>query len=110
MSVYLQIWDGKRKKKQYPIREGQNLIGRWDPTAGVFPEIDLDAIDEDARVSRKHATIEMSGDELSIIDMGSLNGTILNGAVQLEEGKVYPLQDGDQILIGRIALQVSWDE
>lgn len=107
MAVFLQVKEGKQKGKQFSIREGQNLIGRWDPGCGAFPDIDLDFHDEDARVSRKHATIEMSGAELSIIDMGSLNGTILNRVIHLEEGKSYPLQDGDEILVGKVSLQVA---
>lgn len=107
MAVFLQVKDGKQKGKQFSIREGQNLIGRWDPGCGAFPDIDLDSYDEDSRVSRQHATIEMSGTELSIIDMGSLNGTIVNGVVQLEEGKAYPLQDGDEIIVGKVSLRVA---
>jgi pSer/pThr/pTyr-binding forkhead associated (FHA) protein len=107
MAVFLQVKDGKQKGKQFSIREGQNLIGRWDPACGAFPDINLDIHDEDSRVSRKHATIEMSGTELSIIDMGSLNGTILNSVIHLEEGRPYPLQDGDEIIVGKVSLRVA---
>lgn len=107
MAVFLQVTDGSRKGRRFSIREGQNLIGRWDPRSGAFPDIDLDSLDGDARVSRKHATIEMSGAELSIIDMGSLNGTIVNGVVRLEEGKAHQLQNGDELTIGKLSLRVA---
>jgi len=107
MEFFLQVKDGPRIGKQFSIRPGQNLIGRWDPGCGAFPEIDLDSIDEDSRVSRKHATIERRGAELSIVDIGSLNGTLLNGVVRLEKGRNYSLQDGDELTIGRVSLRVG---
>ena len=107
MAAFLEVKDGEREGKRFSIREGQNLIGRWDPRCGAFPDIDLDLHDADSRVSRKHATIEMSGTQLSIIDMGSLNGTILNKVIHLEEGKPYSLQDGDEIMVGKVSLRVA---
>ena len=105
--AHLLVSSGKFKGKEFPIREGTNLVGRWDPDTGSFPEIDLDEEDEEAKISRKHATIKKSGDKLSIRDMGSLNGTFLNRGERLEQGKDYPLREGDEIVIGKIFLRVK---
>lgn len=110
MVPHLLLRTGKLKGKEFPLREGTNLVGRWDPETGSFPEVDLDDADEDAKISRKHAAIKMSADELSIKDMGSLNGTFLNRGERLEPGKVYSLQEGDEIVIGKLFLRVVLTE
>ena len=35
-------------------------IGRWDADGGIFPDIDLDTDDPEAKVSRRHARITLS--------------------------------------------------
>jgi len=71
------------------LLEGENLIGR-DPEAVVTVISD--------RASRRHARIVI-GDGRSVLeDLGSKNGTLLNG--QPVDGSM-PLHDGDEILIGR---------
>jgi pSer/pThr/pTyr-binding forkhead associated (FHA) protein len=93
--------------KVYVVQEGNNLIGRWDPESGAFPEIDLESEDEEAKVSRKHAVIERHGQRLTIEDLGSLNGTYINRGVRLKTGTQYPLQPGDEIIIGKTFLRVD---
>ncbi|HTP25127.1 MAG TPA: adventurous gliding motility protein GltG [Anaeromyxobacteraceae bacterium] len=56
---------------------------------------------EDDRISRIHSVIEISADGLiSIIDMGSAEGTLVNGR-RVSKG---PLRDGDEIKLGGIRL------
>ena len=38
----LVIAKGEGKGKIFELEQGNNLIGRWDPDTGAFPEIDLD--------------------------------------------------------------------
>src|SRR5581483_2617392 len=59
--------------KEFLLQSGDNLVGRWDPDSGAFPEVDLEMDDPEARISRKHALIRV-GDQISIEDIGSLNG------------------------------------
>ena len=53
---------------------------------------------DDPSVSRRHARIVVDGDRATIRDLGSKNGTIVNGA--LVDGE-RDLTDGDEIQIGR---------
>jgi pSer/pThr/pTyr-binding forkhead associated (FHA) protein len=100
---------GETKGKVFPIEDGNNLIGRWDPDAGAFPEIDLEQEDVDAKISRKHAVIEQSGDLVTLEDIGSLNGTFVNRGPRLEQGVKHQLKIGDEIVIGKVFLKVEGD-
>ena len=50
----------------------------------------------DTGVSRLHAELRLLGDEVVLVDLGSTNGTTLNGA-RVQEGR---LRDGDRIGVG----------
>jgi Tol biopolymer transport system component len=60
-------------------------------------ERDNDLVLTDPRVSRYHALIELAGGKWSIQDMGSANGTLVNGQ-PVSEGHV--LQTDDRITLG----------
>ena len=104
---HLAVLRGDSKGKEFPIEEGENVIGRWDPDAGAFPEIDLDAEDVDAKISRKHAVIYREGNNLELEDLGSLNGTFVNRGPRLKEGERHPLKTGDEIVIGKTFLKLT---
>ena len=61
---------------------------------------------EDPRriISGRHAEIRRKADQFFLIDVGSKNGTRLNGE-PLMTGKEYPLSPEDQIAIGDFALR-----
>ncbi len=96
----LTIVRGGTVGKEFPLQAGDNLVGRWDPDSGSFPEVDLELDDPEARISRKHALIRI-GKDISIEDIGSLNGTFVNRGRRLEVGSPVPLHDGDEIIIGK---------
>ena len=96
---------GDTRGKSFPIEEGYNLIGRWDPDGGSFPEIDLEDEDEDAKISRKHAVVERSGDSITVEDIGSLNGTFINRGPRLEANKKYDINPGDELIFGKTCLK-----
>ena len=73
----------------YPLAQGTNLIGR---TADAVVLIDR------TEVSRCHARIVVEGTAATLEDLGSKNGTYLNGQ-RLRQPSV--LTDGDEIWIGR---------
>jgi len=77
----------------FPLREGRNVIGR-DPDA----QIRLDS----AAVSRRHAAIMITGDDAVLQDLGSRNGTHVNGE-KLEAAR--PLRAGDEIRIAQFAIR-----
>jgi pSer/pThr/pTyr-binding forkhead associated (FHA) protein len=102
--IRLVVMRGASKDKAFFIEEGENLIGRWDPDAGAFPDVDLDAEDTDAKVSRKHAIIERRGDKLWVLDLGSRNGTFVNRGARLAPNEKHPVSIGDEIIIGKTFL------
>ena len=101
MAARLIISNGKFKGKEFRLGEGTNLIGRWDPDTGAFPEVDLDDEDEEAKISRKHAAIRKSGSEITIRDIGSLNGTFIIEEIALKKGRSIPFKRVTRSLSGR---------
>ncbi len=105
-SASLTITRGGTVGKVFELQAGDNLVGRWDPDSGSFPEVDMENDDPEARISRKHALIKF-GAELTIEDIGSLNGTFINRGQRLEPGSPVPLKDGDEIIVGKTFFKVS---
>ena len=81
------------------------IIGRWDADNGVFPDVDLDAYDSDAKVSRRHARIRRHNSAYSIEDLGSTNGTYVNRGRRLLPGNAQALHDGDEVIVGKTFLR-----
>lgn len=105
-SASLTITRGGTVGKVFELQAGDNLVGRWDPDSGSFPEVDMENDDPEARISRKHALIKF-GAEMTIEDIGSLNGTFVNRGQRLEPGSPVPLKDGDEIIVGKTFFKVS---
>jgi hypothetical protein len=76
---------------------GSYLIGRTSQKRAISPEIPLDF---DDAVSHRHAVLEMRADRSLIVrDIGSANGTSLNGH-EIPLTRDIPLQDGDTVTLG----------
>ncbi len=106
LKAKLTIIRGGTLGKDFPLQAGDNLVGRWDPDSGAFPEIDLEMDDPEARISRKHALIRV-GEQITLEDIGSLNGTFVNRGRRLEPGSPITLGDGDEIIIGKTFFRLS---
>jgi hypothetical protein len=102
----LQVVRGGRKGQEFPLEDGNNLVGRWDPETGAFPEVDLDQDDPEAKISRKHALIRFEGGKITVEDIGSLNGTYVNRQPRLMPGNPIELKTGDEIIIGKTFLKL----
>lgn len=102
----LSVVRGGRKGQEFPLEEGNNLVGRWDPETGSFPEVDLDADDPEAKISRKHALVRIDGGKITIEDIGSLNGTYVNRQPRLSPGSPAELKSGDEVIIGKTFLKL----
>lgn len=91
----LQILSGKRQGGLVPLHPGKDLlIGR---AAG------LDLVLVEDMISRRHAKISVRDhDEVILEDLGSTNGTFVNG----ERIASARLQEGDRILVGSTILSV----
>lgn len=87
--------------RRIALRSGTSLIGRAKPEQGIEPEIDLGIRPADRGVSSQHAVLRVDEDGLTITDIGSTNGTTLNGSEELLAADVaVPLSDGDRIHVG----------
>jgi len=102
----LAVVRGGRKGQEFPLEDGKNLIGRWDPETGSFPEVDLDADDPEAKISRKHALILIENGKITIEDIGSLNGTYVNRQPRLSPGSPAEIKSGDEVIIGKTFLKL----
>ncbi|MGZ3459356.1 MAG: FHA domain-containing protein [Archangium sp.] len=91
----LKFISGKYQGGEFPLKaEKQIVIGR-------SSELDMVLVED--MVSRKHARISVSGaGQISIEDLGSTNGTFVNG----EKVKQATLKEGDRILIGTSILKL----
>lgn len=58
-----------------------------------------------ATVSRRHARLSLAGDALQIEDLGSTNGTEVNGGV-LRKGAPTPLQSGNKLRLGGVEFSI----
>lgn len=87
-----QLLEGGGLGEIVPLDEGENAIGR---EAGriTFPA--------DRYVSGRHARIEVRGDAVTLVDLGSSNGTFVRIAASTE------LAPGDQLLLGAQLLRVE---
>jgi hypothetical protein len=96
---------GRSAGKQFSLCEEESQIGRWDADGGIFPDVDLDSDDPEAKVSRRHARIMRRNAQYFIEDLGSTNGTFINRGRRLLPGDRQPLRDGDEIIVGKTFLR-----
>jgi pSer/pThr/pTyr-binding forkhead associated (FHA) protein len=101
----LVIERGKSVGKQFLLSGAESQIGRWDADGGIFPDVDLDSDDPEAKVSRRHARITLRDGKYFLEDLGSTNGTFVNRGKRLAPGTRQPLNDGDEIIVGKTFLR-----
>ncbi len=104
VSVMLRLEEGKD-----PVElenKEKIMVGRSDPNTQNDPDIDLaphGALDHG--VSRVHACLQRSEDSLAVIDLGSVNGTYLNGQ-RLTPNQPHEVNDGDEIRFGKLTTRI----
>lgn len=91
-SAELVITNGPHEGETINLLLHRVTIGRATNSAGW--EISL----QDPTVSRPHARLERDGDSWTVCDLGSSNGTLLNG--ERLDAASQPLQDGDVLCVG----------
>ena len=86
------------------LSDGRRVsIGEEPVSIGRLPECDIAL--SDPNVSRRHAEVRRRGNDFMVIDLGSTNGTKVNGAGVKERRLV----DGDEITVGgtRVRFEAS---
>src|SRR4051794_33733133 len=103
MEVVLRVTDGPHEGKEYVFdRHDSFVVGRW--SQAHFP------VPEDGFLSREHFLIEFNPPLCLLRDLGSTNGTRVNG-MRVDQVRLY---DGDIITAGksafRICVEQTWAE
>lgn len=83
---------GKLRGKEFVLNDGENIIGRGS---------DCDIITIVEGVSKKHLKISVNGETAFAEDLGSSNGTIINGKIIQR----MTIKDGDKIALPNLILQ-----
>ncbi len=92
--LVLRFISGKYQGGEFPLTEGVPVV--------VGRSSDLDMVLVEEMVSRRHAHIEMRGGVVQVEDLGSTNGTFVNG----ERVQKTKLTEGDRLLIGTSILKL----
>jgi hypothetical protein len=104
MVLRIEIEGGSTPMLVYPKQE--IIMGRRDPNTGGMPDVDLTAYaGYRMGVSRRHAAIRLQDKQLHVSDLGSSNGTFLNGT-RLNAHRPYQLKDGDEVRLGQMVLRL----
>ncbi|MEL6404987.1 MAG: TIR domain-containing protein [Chloroflexota bacterium] len=92
---------------EYPLYK-THIIGRSHKPSGYIPDVEIRDSEYHGLISRKHACLTMENGQLFIEDLGSVNGTYLNG-VRLEPKHRYPVESFDIIQLSRyVAFSVRY--
>jgi pSer/pThr/pTyr-binding forkhead associated (FHA) protein len=92
----LRFISGKYQGGEFPLRPNREII--------IGRSSDLDMVLVEDMVSRKHAKITTDDNVVTIQDLGSTNGTFVNG----EKVRKADLKDGDRILIGTSIIKIVY--
>jgi pSer/pThr/pTyr-binding forkhead associated (FHA) protein len=97
VDVTLEIKRGSKKTRAIRLRREETLVGRQEGCDMRIPS---------AAVSRKHCRLSFRDGYLRVEDLGSSNGTFLNG--DRIEG-IHPVKPGDLLEIGPITFLVKYE-
>ena len=93
MDAFLVVKAGLTNQRRYHLAEGKSyLVGR---------SREADIIVKDKLASRNHCRIASSGDEWTVADLGSSNGTYVNR----QRVTTHTLRDGDVLQVGGAAIE-----
>lgn len=85
---------------------GDAIVGRRDPLSDRVPDVDLTPYGGyQMGISRRHAMICLREQGVELIDLGSRNGTFLNGD-RLQGHQPAQVQNGDEVRLGKIVMVV----
>lgn len=103
-TVLLRVRDVPEPVEVRPQQE--TILGRYDGSSSSTPTVDLTPFGAyENGVSRIHAAIRRGEDTLMLVDLGSVNGTHLNGQ-RLIPNQPRVLRDGDEVRLGKLVFHV----
>ncbi|MBW1882972.1 MAG: FHA domain-containing protein [Deltaproteobacteria bacterium] len=88
--AYLVVASGPHHQAEFTLRGGATIVLGREETA--------DLVIDDASASRRHAVIEKRANGYYLRDLGSANGTYLNGLLHAQEAR---LREGQRFRIGQ---------
>jgi eukaryotic-like serine/threonine-protein kinase len=100
------IQSNTRRLTSFVINKEQFSLGRKDPSRGINPDADLTPFDTSGKVSRRHGLITFENGKFFFEDLGSSNGSFING-IRLQPQMRRALQLGDQICLGETILRFT---
>ncbi len=91
------------------VLQTEAVIGRGDPLVDIPPEVDLTAYGAyQMGLSRRHALLRLRDGRLELLDLGSRNGTFVNG-LRLTAHQPMALATADELRLGRMLLHLYID-
>lgn len=90
--VSLAVIAGPEAGRIFPVEKPRVVIGRHDADFNI----------EDPEVSRSHAAVELSGDKVVLLDLGSTNGTFV-GEERIHE---CPIENQSEFSVGGSTLML----
>ncbi len=96
--VKLTVVTGLQKGQSFQLPVGEHT------SLGRGSQCDL-SLDQDVEISTQHAALQYLAGTLSIRDLNSTNGTLING---VPIHNTFPLKSGDLILLGRTELRIEF--
>src|SRR4051812_28986694 len=97
MEVRLVVEGGARRGHTFRMRGPEMLVGRKKGCGLRIPS---------AAVSREHCRLQLAQGILAVEDLGSINGTLLNGERVTERRTVRP---GDRLMVGPVTFVIEYE-
>jgi pSer/pThr/pTyr-binding forkhead associated (FHA) protein len=91
--AFVRVESGFYDGLEWPLDRASTVIGRGGTA---------DLILNEATISRAHALFSFKGEQLIVQDLGSTNGTLVNGVSEQQA----TLRDQDEIKMGRLVLRL----
>lgn len=98
-AVVIRAEDGSSVRvESFPLILGRSVEG-----SPLQPDCDLASLDSEGRISRQHAAVDWQDGRMVVTDLGSTNGTVLDGRT-LTPHQPTPLPPRSDLVLGQVAL------
>lgn len=97
ITIFIENKNGTISKTEYTV-VGSAIFGRSE---------NCDVVIDDLKLSRQHFSIGIDGDKMCIQDLGSTNGTYVNGS---RVNNIQLLHSGDKIFAGQSVITIEFQE